>query len=685
VNVSPLDAKERVRQATDIVELASQYLQLKRQGRNFVALCPWHDDTHPSLQINPERQSFKCWVCDIGGDVFSFMMQIEGVEFREALEMLAERAGVEVKQAPRPKLAGSGQSIDKQALYRATAWVEQQYHECLLHDEAAQSARDYLESRGITADSIARFQLGLAPLQRDWLQRRLAQRGGDRAMGLRMLETIGAIARGESGSLYERFRGRLLFSIRDAQGRPVGIGGRLIPGIDLESPAKYVNSPESPLFSKHRLLYGLDLAREPIRRQGTAIVVEGYTDVIVAHQEGFQNTVAVLGTALGENHVRLLKRYADRIVLLLDGDEAGQRRAAEVLELFIAAQADLRIVTLPSGMDPCDFLQEHGADALAERMEREAVDALDHAFQVHTRGVDLDRDVHAASEALERILALFSRAPRLTAGTPGELRLREQKALQRVAAAFRLPEEEIRRRLSELRRRGNRSGFSGGGSQASQQRPPHAVDAEALAAGIVGDRLADGGGDETSEEPTAEQMAEISATVGEGTGGARMDQPGAVSTQGPTVRPPAAWERELMELLVVHPHLVAETAGAVRSEQFGHAALRLLFETACRLAATAEGVTFDRLTLEFDQPAMQSLLVDLDEKGRVKGSVVEDPEALLKELIQTIQREEVHRQDPARLARLRDGGLDEQQEQALLAEILQQARQRHGISEPTDG
>ena len=164
------------------------------------------------------------------------------------------------------------------------------------------------------------------------------------------------------GGLYDRFKGRVLFSIRDVQCRPVGLGGRVLPGLS-DSPAKYVNSPETPLFAKSHLLYGLDVAREAIRKSRTALVMEGYTDCIVAHQYGFTDAVAVLGTALGEAHVRILKRFADRIVLVLDGDEAGQRRANEVLELFVAQQVDLRILTLPDELDPCEFLQERGADA----------------------------------------------------------------------------------------------------------------------------------------------------------------------------------------------------------------------------------------------------------------------------------------------------------------------------------
>ena len=483
--------KSAVKQAVDIVELVGSHLSLRRQGRNYVGLCPWHDDSRPSLQVNPERQSFKCWVCDIGGDVFTFVMKIEGVEFREALEMLAERAGI-VLEKPTPRRAtpaggtasragatpndllneaaegpgaegsvevppGRRDLLDKRTLLQAMAWAEKQYHRCLLEMPEAEAARRYLQQRGITAESIERFQLGFSPLERDWILRQAEGSGGAarRRQRSKTLEAIGVLARpADGGGYYDRFRGRLLFSIHDAQGRPVGIGGRVLPELGLTSPAKYVNSPETPLFTKSKLLYGLDLARESLRKTKppTALVMEGYTDVIAAHQFGFQNAVAVLGTALGEEHVKILKRHCDRIILVLDGDEAGTRRANEVLELFVAAQADLRILTLPDGLDPCDYLQKHGAAAFSELLDTKAVDALDHAFEAKTRGIDLERDVHRASAALEELIAIVAKAPRLRHDTTRDARFREEKILQRLAARFRVDEREIRARLTALRR-----------------------------------------------------------------------------------------------------------------------------------------------------------------------------------------------------------------------------------------
>jgi DNA primase len=625
------DVKEQVKQAIDIVDLVGGYMQLRRQGRGYVALCPWHDDSRPSLQVNPERQSFKCWVCDIGGDIFSFIMKMEGVEFREALEMLADRAGIPLQQPDQgPRPASAPPVNDKRTLYQAMGWAEKQYHDCLLQSPEAEPARRYLQERGITAESIEQFHLGFSPTQRDWI---LQQAGGSPARA-RVLEGIGVLARpAGGGSLYDRFKGRVLFSIRDVQGRPVGLGGRVLPELGNPSPAKYVNSPDTPLFLKSHLLYGLDVARDAIRKCRTALVMEGYTDCIVAHQYGFTHAVAVLGTALGEHHVKILKRFADRIVLVLDGDEAGQRRANEVLELFVAQQVNLDIVTRPDDLDPCDFLHERGAAAFGEILEKYAVDALDHAFRNAVRGIDVEHDVHGSAGALDRLVAIVAKAPRLQADTTAADRFREEKVLQRLAAFFRVDETEVRRRMTALRRK-------------------------------------------SSTKVTAPRSA-----------------PGAGEESGP-LQPEKldACERELLELLLRQPELWPVVWEAGVADRLSGRHSRRFCETCCRLADAGTTPTFDRLMLEFDEPAVKSLLVELDEASRAKGERPGDPHALLTELLATLKRKEVERQRPAQITTLRERRLDSNQETNLLEDILQQERIRHeqerrrqGISEPTDG
>jgi DNA primase len=631
------DVKERVKQAVDIVDLVGSHIQLRRQGRNYVGLCPWHDDSRPSLQVNPERQSFKCWVCDIGGDVFSFVMKMEGVEFREALEMLADRAGITIERrpqrhfameaepsgddgygyAPAAPAATSGQ--DKRTLFQAMAWALDQYHECLLNSPDADAARRYLQERGITAESIERFHLGFAPLERDWIVRRIKEQGNESLLQRRMkvLERIDVLTRSpEGGGLYERFRGRLLFAIRDAQNRPVAIAGRLLPELNMTSRAKYVNSTETPLFTKNKLLYGLDLAREALKKDKTALIMEGYTDVIVAHQYGFTTAVAAMGTAVGESHIRLLKAHADRIILVLDGDEAGTRRANEVLELFIAQQADLQILTLPEDLDPCDYLHKYGAEAFRELLETRAVDALDHAFEVTTRGIDVERDVHGVTQAIERLLGIVAKAPRLSGETRGDARIQEQKIVQRLATKFRVDEADLRRRLAAIRKRA-----------ATRAPMPRPADAPAV--------------DESYEVPQA---------------------------------PPSPWELAVLQLIVAHPESFTAIRTRIDAAHIVAGVCQRVYETCCRLADEGVEPSFDRLMLEFHEPTIQSLLVGADEAAQATGQVTASAESLLNGLVETIQRKEIERQRPAHIGALREGGLDDAQQAALLEEILRQKR-----------
>lgn len=458
------DTKQRVKQAVDIVDLVNTYLPLRREGRGYKALCPWHDDSRPSLQVNPDRQSFKCWVCDIGGDIFSFVMKMEGVGFPEALAMLADRANISLEPASRRAVDAAD---DKRLLYQAMAWADQQYHACLLNDPAAEPARQYLMDRRISDASVRKFQLGFAPDQWSWL----VEQARGTPYSTTMLERVGLVARRKnSPGHYDRFKGRVLFPIFDTQARAVGLGGRVLPGAPADQ-AKYYNSTETPLFSKSHTLYGLNLAREAIRKTGTAIVMEGYTDCIVAHQCGFDNAVAVLGTALGASHIQLLRRFADRVrvVLVLDGDEAGRKRAKEVLELFVAANVDLRVLTLPDELDPADYLLDHGPEAL-ERLVAGASDALTHAFRSATAGIDLQADLHAATQALEQLAGTIAKAPRLRSDTQVEDRLREEKFLQRLSVDFRVPEERVRELVTQMRRKTSQRAESREASDASVEK-----------------------------------------------------------------------------------------------------------------------------------------------------------------------------------------------------------------------
>jgi DNA primase len=642
VSLGPaFDAKEQVRQAVDIVDLVSSYVQLRRQGRNFVGLCPWHDDSRPSLQVNPERQSFKCWVCDIGGDVFSFVMKAEGLEFREALQMLAERAGVSVRalrSAPSEPGSGTTQVADpreeKRTLYRAAAWAEEQFHRCLIAAPEAEPGRQYLAERGITPQSARHFHLGFAPDRWDWI----LQQARGTPWTPAILERIGLLRRKElGGGFYDWFRGRVMFSIRDARSRPIAFGGRVLPQLADERTAKYINSPETPLFSKSRELYGLDIARDNFKKGGGAIVMEGYTDCLMAHQHGIDNCVAVLGTALGERHLQLLRRYTDSITLVLDGDDAGRRRTNEILDALLALfeknSVDLRILTLPQGVDPCDFIATHGSDSFRELLTQ-AVDALEHKFNAVTNGLDTLTDTHRASQAAEQMLATLAQIRPAGGGASSQTLLREEQMLGRIARRFHLPEEQLRSRLGALRRDARSrqttkvSGvrFQVSGASGSLPDPRNPI--------------------EDSPRRTPDTCARLA------------DLP--------------AWDRDLLELLILEPHFINRIAEVVEPTALASPAARLIYETCCRLVGSGKPCEFNRLMIEFDDPGLKNLLVSLDESCAIKESA--DRERWLADLLETHRRRQDESQRRLALAAARENASDAEQ---LLARFCEQSKSKH--------
>ncbi len=623
------DTKEQVRQAIDIVDLVGSYIPLRRQGRNFVGLCPWHDDTKPSLQVNQDRQSWKCWVCDLGGDIFSWIERREGIDFREALELLAERAGIELSRGKQPP-AKPGSPSDKKTLYQAAAWAEQQFHEHLLHSADAEIARRYLDDRSITSASIERFHLGFSANTWQWL----ADRSRSTPYSLEVLEAVGLVGRSDAtGRYYDRFKGRVIFPIRDTQNRVIAFGGRVLPELAKQEasernrePAKYVNSPETRLYSKSDQLYALHLAldatsKEKIRR---LVVVEGYTDVIMAHQCGVQNVVAVCGTALNERHITLLRRHADTVTLVLDGDEAGQRRTNQILELFVEADIDLRILSLPEELDPFDFLREHGAEPFCEMLTR-AVDALEHKVRIELAGVDVSQDTHRANQGLENILATIAKAPRLRSGTTSETRLREQQILSRLARQFRIDEPELRTRLNELRQGAKRKL-----TRAIASAPPSAAECNINA---IDPRVA-----------------------------------------------------ELIEILILHPELTEVAADEIRPEWLSLGAGQALFAAFCRVHHSGEPAEFQRVMTTLDDARLKNLLVEFDERAHQKAAQTQaDAPSRLRGLIETFAEVDEATERREKLAKLEDKNLDEQEQLNILNQLIEQKRNRQGISAPTDG
>ncbi|MDE0734887.1 MAG: DNA primase [Pirellulaceae bacterium] len=615
------DAREQVRQAIDIVDLVGSSLTLRRQGRIYLGLCPWHEDSRPSLQVNPDRQSWKCWVCNIGGDIFSFTMQREGIDFRQALELLADQAGIPLTRQAAQQQFQPGDPRDTRNLYQAMAWAEQQYHDYLVNSPDAEGARRYLQERDITSESIQHHHLGYAPDQWQWLLNQSHSTPHSAAI----LEGIGAVATSESGRAYDRFKGRVIFPIRDTQTRPIAFGGRILPEHATERSAKYINSPETLLFSKSDQLYALDLARQAATKQNSLMVMEGYTDVIMAHQHGITNTVAVLGTALGPRHVQLLKRFADKIILILDGDDAGQRRTNEILELFIAAEVDLRVLTLPDGMDPCDFLNTQGKEVFLEKAAG-AADALEHKVSTVLQGVDTVTDTHRAHQALEEILRTLAQAGRSQPARSESGRLLEQQVISRLARRFALGEEILRTRMSEIR------------SRQQDRRPTPQYDSD---------------------------------------------------TQAPR---PATWkpldprETELLEILILSPELVSSALERIHVGILPTETGRALYTLYARIAATGRLPDFGYVMAEMEDPQLKNILVETDETANAKAKHAEVQTAeRLDELVKGFHSEALRTAGREQLAALENNTLDIEEEKELLQKLIDQERQRQGMSAPTDG
>jgi DNA primase len=427
----------QVKEASDIVAVVGSYLALQSAGKIFKALCPFHNDTRPSLQVDPHYQNYRCWACDKKGDVFTFVMEMEKVDFREAREILARRAGISLEGEPGPNLA-------RLKLLDAMRWAEEAYRQCLIDLPLGEHARVYLGERRIDGPTVRDFGLGFAPLSGEWLVQRARQ---DRQTWETLLEVGLLSERKEGKGFYDRFQDRVMFPIRDVRGQTVGFGGRILPASPYATRfPKYYNSSDTPLFTKSELLYGLDRARHAGAAEGYLAVVEGYTDVLMAHQHGVTQVVATMGTALNARHVYQLRRYAPRVVLVFDADAGGASGVDRALEIFVSQDVELSIALLPEGLDPCDLLIAQGADAFKLALKN-AADALD--FKINQLlGRDDCRGINGTKRLVDAVLGILALAPEMP-GKAGQIK--RELILTRLAHRLGLRLETVWARFGELR------------------------------------------------------------------------------------------------------------------------------------------------------------------------------------------------------------------------------------------
>lgn len=396
---------DKIREATDLVDLFSEVTKVRRSGRSYMAVCPFHQEKTPSMSLDRARGLYHCFGCGEGGDVFTFLGKTQGLDFAEALETLARRAGITIQRDPDAARKRGRRDAAVAAMRRAI----DVYHERLKKAPEAGPARAYLRNRGYDLDLIAEWRLGFSGVDWDTLTKALKSGGiEDKAM-----VDAGLSRRGRHG-LYDVFRGRLMFPIHDVRGDPVGFGGRRIAEIEPEATnnpdAKYVNSAESIIYHKAKVLFGLDRARAGMGTEDHAVIVEGYTDVIAMHLAGIETAVATCGTSLGDGHFDLLRRFTERVVLAFDSDEAGSKAAlrSDELDSPFRLDLDLRVALMPDGLDPADLVQQDRADELVKAVET-ARPLLEHRIEHEVGRFDLGgpegraRALHAAAAQLRRV------------------------------------------------------------------------------------------------------------------------------------------------------------------------------------------------------------------------------------------------------------------------------------------
>lgn len=424
---------DEIRDRMDIVALVGEYVTLKKSGQNYKGICPFHKEKTPSFNVSPARSTFHCFGCGAGGNVFGFVMRMEAMDFPEAVRHLALRAGVDV---PSPSPEETAKASRKERLLGVMQRAARAYHRHLRASPEAETARRYLEDRGFSEADVEDFALGYAPKEWDFLLKK-AQAAG---VSVGELEASGLIIRSEkaSGGYYDRFRGRLIFPIHDNRGQAVGLGGRVLEAEAKE--AKYINTPETMLYSKGNLLYGMDRARKDAQESGEVLVTEGYFDVITAHHFGWPNIVATLGTALTEQHARLLARYVQRVVLVFDADQAGLEAARRGAELVVAQGLQVEVMTLPAGEDPDSYLRSAGREAFEEarRVAKPLVEfMLDRVLQ--------RPDIASAAgkgQAAREVLQVVDRIPN---------QVERSEAFRQVAEALNVREEALREEFRRLK------------------------------------------------------------------------------------------------------------------------------------------------------------------------------------------------------------------------------------------
>ncbi len=429
--MSQLISQEKIaeiQQASDIVQIISEHVALKNTGKNYIGLCPFHNEKTPSFTVNQERQFYKCFGCGEAGTVFTFLMKVNGMKFPEVATLLANRANIVL---PKSSVKGKTNDVISRQI-EINAYFADFYQKYLLNSKMAATTRRYITGRGINEEFVRKFRIGYAPDSWDASLKEAASQKFD----VNDSENAGIILKRKSGKgYYDRFRNRLIFPIFNETGKAVGFGARALEDVQ----PKYVNSPESPIFNKRRILYGLDLAKNSIMKRGEAVLMEGYTDVVMAHQNGIDWAVGVMGTSLTGDHLKLLKMYCKQVVLVLDADAAGIKSADKSAGLLMESGFDVKIVQLPEGVDPCECIVSEGKAKFLNRVES-ASDFFDFKLNIAGKRGELS-NVASKTKVFNDIISAAMKIPD---------NLKRNVQIKDIAEKIKIDESELRIHLSKI-------------------------------------------------------------------------------------------------------------------------------------------------------------------------------------------------------------------------------------------
>ncbi|WP_316571993.1 DNA primase [Neobacillus sp. YIM B06451] len=428
----PEEKVNQIRQSVDIVDFVGEYVQLKKQGRNYFGLCPFHGENSPSFSVSPDKQIYYCFGCGAGGNVFSFLMDLEGMPFVEAAAKLADRAGIDLGITHASTEAESARQAGFQPFFEAHELLTKFYHHLLVNTKEGQEALEYLLSRGFTREAIDTFQIGYALDSWDFVTGFLQKRG----FKAEEMEKAGLIIKREKdGTYFDRFRNRIMFPLFDQNGKPIAFSGRTLGGEDV----KYLNSPETPIFNKSKVLYNFHLAKPVIRRQHHAVLFEGFADTIAAYRAGVENGLATMGTSLTQEHISLIRRNAQFVTICYDSDNAGIEAAFRAAGMLKEAGIEIRVALMPDSLDPDDYIRKHGGEKFKNEIIGSSLTLMSFKFHYYRRGKNLQNEGDRLAY-IEKIVSEISGLQKA---------VEKDHYLRQLAAEFSLSLEALKQQMAE--------------------------------------------------------------------------------------------------------------------------------------------------------------------------------------------------------------------------------------------